>query len=96
MLKLIRAFLESGVMVDGLTEATEEGVPQGGPVSPVLSNVVLDELDKELERRGLGFVRFADDIVIYVALKHSFAVYHPADAAEGQRPKERRESPLDK
>jgi RNA-directed DNA polymerase len=66
VLKLIRAFLESGVMVDGLTEATEEGVPQGGPLSPVLSNVVLDELDKELERRGLCFVRFADDIVIYV------------------------------
>ncbi|MGH7829194.1 MAG: group II intron reverse transcriptase/maturase [Candidatus Binatia bacterium] len=66
VLRLIRAFLESGVMVDGLTEATEEGVPQGGPLSPVLSNVVLDELDKELERRGLCFVRFADDIVIYV------------------------------
>jgi RNA-directed DNA polymerase len=66
VLKLIRAFLESGVMVDGLTEATEEGVPQGGPLSPVLSNVVLDELDKELERRGLCFFRFADDIVIYV------------------------------
>lgn len=66
VLKLIRAFLESGVMVDGLTEATEQGVPQGGPLSPVLSNVVLDELDKELERRGLCFVRFADDIVIYV------------------------------
>ena len=61
VLKLIRAFLESGVMVDGLTEATEEGVPQGGPLSPVLSNVVLDELDKELERGGLRFVRFADD-----------------------------------
>ncbi|MFQ5793349.1 MAG: group II intron reverse transcriptase/maturase, partial [Acidobacteriota bacterium] len=66
VLKLIRAFLEAGVMVGGLTEATEEGVPQGGPVSPVLSNVVLDELDKELERRGLRFVRFADDIAIYV------------------------------
>jgi group II intron reverse transcriptase/maturase len=66
VLKLIRAFLESGVMVDGFTEATEEGVPQGGPLSPVLSNVVLDELDKELEGRGLRFVRFADDIVIYV------------------------------
>jgi RNA-directed DNA polymerase len=66
VLNLIRAFLESGVMVEGLTEATEEGVPQGGPLSPVLSNVVLDELDKELERRGLHYVRFADDIVIYV------------------------------
>jgi len=66
VLKLIRAFLKSGVMVDGVTEAAEEGVVQGGPVSPMLSNVVLDELDKELERRGLRFVRFADDIVIYV------------------------------
>lgn len=66
VLKLIRAFLESGVMVNGLTEASEEGVAQGGPLSPVLSNVVLDELDEELERRGLCFVRFADDIVIYV------------------------------
>jgi len=66
VLKLIRAFLESGVMVGGLTEPTGEGVPQGGPLSPVLSNIVLDEFDKELERRGLRFVRYADDIVIYV------------------------------
>lgn len=66
VLKLIRAFLESGVMIGGLVEATEEGVPQGGPLSPILSNIVLDELDKELERRGHRFVRFADDIAIYV------------------------------
>jgi RNA-directed DNA polymerase len=66
VLKLIRAFLESGVMIGGLIEPTEEGVPQGGPLSPILSNIVLDELDKELERRGHRFVRYADDIAIYV------------------------------
>ena len=66
VLKLIRAYLESGVMIGGLIEPTEEGVPQGGPLSPMLSNIVLDELDKELERRGHRFVRYADDIAIYV------------------------------
>jgi hypothetical protein len=59
-------FVGSSRLRTAKAEATEEGVPQGGPLSPVLSNVVLDELDKELERRGLCFVRFADDIVIYV------------------------------
>jgi len=53
-------------MIDGLTEPTEQGCPQGGPLSPLLSNIVLDELDKELEKRGLHFVRYADDCVIYV------------------------------
>jgi len=66
VLKLIRAFLESGVMIDGVIADTEEGTPQGGPLSPLLANIVLDELDKELERRGLRFVRYADDIAIYV------------------------------
>jgi RNA-directed DNA polymerase len=66
VLKLIRAFLKSGVQLNGLVEATEEGTPQGGPLSPLLSNIVLDELDKELERRGHRFVRYADDIVILV------------------------------
>jgi RNA-directed DNA polymerase len=66
VLKLIRAFLESGIMIHGLEEASTEGTPQGGPLSPLLSNIVLDELDKELERRGLHFVRYADDFVIYV------------------------------
>lgn len=66
LLKLIRAFLTSGVMIGGLVEATEEGTPQGGPLSPLLSNIVLDELDKELERRGLRFVRYADDFIIFV------------------------------
>jgi len=66
MLALIRAFLRAGVMEDGLVSATEEGTPQGGPLSPVLSNIVLDELDQELERRGLRFARYADDSNIYV------------------------------
>src|SRR6202162_664022 len=61
MLKLIRAFLEAGVMEDGLVSPVDEGTPQGGPLSPLLSNLVLDELDRELERRGHRFVRYADD-----------------------------------
>ncbi len=61
MLKLIRGFLNSGVMENGLVGPTEEGTPQGGPLSPLLSNLLLDELDRELERRGHRFVRYADD-----------------------------------
>jgi len=71
VLKLIRSFLTSGVMVGGLEEPTKEGTPQGGPLSPLLSNVVLDELDKELEKRGLRFVRYADDGVIFVRSKRA-------------------------
>src|ERR1700726_3015840 len=66
MLKLIRAFLQAGVMEDGLVSPMDEGTPQGGPLSPLLSNLVLDELDRELERRGHHFVRYADDCNIYV------------------------------
>jgi len=66
MLKLVRAFLEAGVMEDGLVSPVDEGTPQGGPLSPLLSNLVLDELDRELERRGHRFVRYADDCNIYV------------------------------
>jgi len=66
VLKLIRAYLESGVMLGGLTSATREGTPQGGPLSPLLSNVMLHELDKELEKRGHRFCRYADDCNIYV------------------------------
>lgn len=66
LLKLIRAFLNSGVMIDGLAEATWEGTPQGGPLSPLLSNLLLDELDRELEARGLHFTRYADDCNVYV------------------------------
>jgi len=65
-LHLIRSFLKAGVMEDGLVSPTEWGVPQGGPLSPVLSNVYLDKLDKELEGRGLHFVRYADDCNILV------------------------------
>jgi RNA-directed DNA polymerase len=66
VLKLIRAFLCAGVMEDGLVRPTDEGAPQGGPLSPLLSNLVLDELDKELEHRGHRFCRYADDSNIYV------------------------------
>jgi RNA-directed DNA polymerase len=66
MLKLIRAFLRAGVMENGLVGPTEEGTPQGGPLSPLLSNLMLDDLDRELTRRGLRFVRYADDCNIYV------------------------------
>jgi RNA-directed DNA polymerase len=66
LLKLIRAFLNAGVMENGLVSPSVEGTPQGGPLSPLLSNLVLDELDQELERRGLRFVRYADDSNIYV------------------------------
>jgi RNA-directed DNA polymerase len=66
MLKLIRAFLKAGVMEDGLVSAVDEGTPQGGPLSPLLSNLVLDELDRELERRGHQLVRYADDCNVYV------------------------------
>src|SRR6516165_2461821 len=66
MLKLIRAFLRAGVMENGLVSPVDEGTPQGGPLSPLLSNIVLDELDRELERRGLRFARYADDSNIYV------------------------------
>ena len=66
LLKLIRTFLTAGVMEGGLVSPVDEGTPQGGPLSPLLSNIVLDELDRELERRGHRFVRYADDSNIYV------------------------------
>lgn len=66
LLKLIRGYLNSGVLENGLVSPTEEGTPQGGPLSPLLSNLLLDDLDRELERRGHRFVRYADDCNIYV------------------------------
>jgi RNA-directed DNA polymerase len=71
VLKLIRAYLESGVLLGGLASPTREGTPQGGPLSPLLSNVMLHELDKELEKRGHRFCRYADDCNIYVKSKKS-------------------------
>lgn len=70
-LKLIRKFLQAGIMEDGLVRPSTEGAPQGGPLSPLLSNIVLDELDKELEQRELHFVRYADDCNIYVRSKRA-------------------------
>ena len=66
MLALIRRFLEAGMMADGVVVERHEGTPQGGPLSPLLANVLLDEVDKELERRGHAFVRYADDCNVYV------------------------------
>jgi len=71
LLKLIRAFLTAGVMEDGLVSPVDEGTPQGGPLSPLLSNIVLDELDRELERRGHRFARYADDCNIYVCSRRA-------------------------
>jgi len=66
VLKLIRRYLEAGLMEGGITSMRTEGTPQGGPLSPLLSNIMLDDLDRELERRGLSFCRYADDCNIYV------------------------------
>lgn len=66
MLRIIRRYLEAGIMADGITTERYEGTPQGGPLSPLLANVLLDEVDKEFEKRGLSFVRYADDLNIYV------------------------------
>ncbi|MFO0685627.1 MAG: group II intron reverse transcriptase/maturase [Sandaracinus sp.] len=66
VLRLIRGYLEAGVLADGLLREREEGTPQGGPLSPLLANVFLDDIDKELEKRGHAFVRYADDLNVYV------------------------------
>jgi len=71
VLKLIGRYLRAGVMVEGLAEASEEGTPQGGPLSPLLANIYLDALDQELERRGLAFSRYADDCNIYLSSRRS-------------------------
>ncbi|WP_336791194.1 group II intron reverse transcriptase/maturase [Paenibacillus sp. MMO-177] len=71
VLKLIRGYLNAGVMTNGVLEKTEEGTPQGGPLSPLLANILLDDLDKELAKRELRFVRYADDCNIFVASKRA-------------------------
>lgn len=71
LLKLIRRYLKSGIMEGGVTSVRSEGTPQGSPLSPVLSNILLDKLDKELETRGHRFVRYADDVSIYVKSKRA-------------------------
>jgi group II intron reverse transcriptase/maturase len=71
VLRLIRRYLQAGVMVNGVVMETAEGTPQGGPLSPLLANILLDDLDKELEKRGHKFVRYADDCNIYVKSKRA-------------------------
>lgn len=71
LLKLIRKYLESGVMLNGVAVRTEEGTPQGGPLSPLLANILLDDLDKDLEKRGHRFVRYADDCNVYVGSRRA-------------------------
>jgi group II intron reverse transcriptase/maturase len=71
VLRLIRRYLEAGVLADGVVIERHEGTPQGGPLSPLLANVLLDEVDKELERRGHAFVRYADDLNVYVRTQRS-------------------------
>jgi len=71
LLRLIGRYLRAGVMIEGVVQLTEEGAPQGGPLSPLLSNILLDDLDKELERRELKFVRYADDFLVFVKSSRS-------------------------
>ena len=71
ILRLIRSYLRSGIMIDGMVSQRDKGTPQGSPLSPLLSNIMLDELDKELERRGHRFCRYADDCNIYVDSRQS-------------------------
>jgi RNA-directed DNA polymerase len=71
VLAVIRRYLQAGMMVAGVASAREQGTPQGGPLSPLLSNILLDDLDKELERRGHAFCRYADDCNIYVRSQHA-------------------------
>ena len=76
VLGLIRRFLQAGLMRDGLVQQRTEGTPQGGPLSPLLSNIMLTDLDRELERRGHAFARYADDCNVYLgsrkAAEHAF------------------------
>lgn len=72
---MIGKYLRAGVMINGRLEATRKGVPQGGPLSPLLANIILDDLDKELEQRGHRFARYADDFVILVRVKEGQRSY---------------------
>jgi len=95
VIRLIRAYLNSGLMAGGVVLQRDEGTPQGGPLSPLLANVLLDEVDKELECRGHCFVRYADDANVYVRSRRAGAGDGAAAAAvrqvapEGQRGEER-------
>ena len=96
VIRLIRAYLNSGIMSDGVVQERYQGTPQGGPLSPLLANVLLDEVDKELERRGHSFARYADDCNVYVrsrkAGKRVMAVLRRMlcqAEAHGQRDQER-------
>jgi group II intron reverse transcriptase/maturase len=71
MLRLVRRYLEAGIMAEGVVMDRDEGTPQGGPLSPMLANVLLDEVDKELEKRGHAFCRYADDLNVYVRSKRA-------------------------
>ena len=71
VIRLVRAYLNSGIMMDGVVSERDVGTPQGGPLSPLLANIVLDEVDKELERRGYSFARYADDCNVYVSSRKS-------------------------
>ena len=96
LLRLIRTFLNAGVMEGGLVSPTEEGMPQGGPLSPLLSNLMLDVLDKELEKRGHHFVRYADDCNNYARSQRAgervlagIEIPRKAPQAQDQQSKER-------
>jgi group II intron reverse transcriptase/maturase len=97
VLRLIRRYLNAGVLANGVVMERHEGTPQGGPLSPLLANVLLDEVDKELERRGHAFVRYADDLDVYVrsqqagervmaSLRRARFVTGPGPDAGGSKP----------
>jgi RNA-directed DNA polymerase len=86
VLKLIRSYLEAGVMVDGIKQPTAEGTPQGSPLSPILSNIMLDDLDRELWERGHRFVRYADDLRVFVRTERAAQrVFESVCGVTGQR-----------
>ena len=76
VLRLVRRYLDAGVMADGVKQPSEQGTPQGSPLSPLLANVMLDDLDRVLERRGQRFVRYADDLMIYVGSERAAEACH--------------------